>query len=1083
MARIPEAEIERIKRETDLKALIESYGVKLEPRGKDYAGLCPMHNDTSPSLLVNTEKNLWHCLGACQTGGTVFDWVMNMERVSFWHAFKRLQNPNRDPLQAISRQESFQCDVPDDELLRQVIDYYHATLKDSPDVLNYLQKRKLMHPELIDHFKLGYANKSLCYLLPKSWLKAGTEVRLRLQELGLIRESSHEHLAGCLVIPVIDENGQISEVYGRRVERKIRKGATPHVYLPGAHRGVFNIRALQASREIILCEALIDALTFWCYDFRNVTAAYGVNGFTQDYFEAFKKYKIEKVLIAYDHDEAGDMAAEKLAEKLTACGMSCFRLRFPLGMDVNLFAQCSGQPETDLKHVISAAAPFHQAAVFGSGRPDNVVSEPWSGVDRRDGPYSTETDQKPLPDRDEPAPCRHPLPATILAAKNKLDKPPEEYQSGEAAADEQRPAADSPAGNFPLEIKKEEITITLGDRRWRVRGLYRNMSYDQLRVNVMVLFKDRFFVDTLDLYSSRLRSAFVKQAAVELETGEEIIKTDLSRVFLKLEELQDEHIKQVLSPKKEEIVLSESERREALAFLEDPRLLSRILEDFEKCGVVGEEINKLVGYLAAVSRKQENPLAVIVQSSSAAGKTWLMESVLSFMPEEEKLKYSAMTGQSLYYLGEKDLKHKILAIVEEEGAEKASYALKLLQSEGELSIASTGKDPQTGKLVTHEYNVQGPVMIFITTTGIDIDEELQNRCLILTVNESRDQTRAIHQQQRLKRTLPGLREKRERSAVLKLHRNAQRLLRPLPVINQYAPQLTFLDDRTRTRRDNDKYLNLIEAIALLHQYQRPVKRMMGTGGGNGQPEEYIEVDLSDIETANQLAGEVLGRSLDELPPQTRQLLYIIEQYVTESCRQQETERPDFRFSRRSIREYCHWSNTRLVKHLERLEELEYLLIHRGGRGQSFVYELLYEGNGKDGKPFMMGLIDVEKLGKPVDSPTSHDSHLTPPKGNLTPQTHRLTPSKHPQNTGESPQKHPADFSPLAAADNDIEQRNKNNEEKTLIEPDSFSLPLHRGATDAAQPSSYHSYLAAKEKEFARPTAGDLPGAVPGNGRK
>jgi len=512
-----------------------------------------------------------------------------------------------------------------------------------------------------------------------------------------------------------------------------------------------------------------------------------------------------------------------------------------------------------------------------------------------------------------------------------------------------------------------------------------------------------------------------------------------------LEQLQDEQIKKTLEPKKVEVILTEAEREEALQFLKDPNLLDRVLSDFSKCGVVGEETNKLVGYLAAVSRKLDNPLAVIIQSSSAAGKTWLMETILSFMPEEERLKYSAMTGQSLYYLGEKDLKHKILAIVEEEGAEKASYALKLLQSEGELSIASTGKDPSTGKLVTHEYKVEGPVMIFITTTSIDIDEELQNRCLVLSVNESREQTRAIHQLQRERRTLEGLQNKREKTAILKVHRNSQRLLRPLAVVNPYAPRLTFLDDRTRTRRDHDKYLNLIEAIALLHQYQRPIKRMSG-----GTPDEYIEVQISDIETANKIAGEVLGRSLDELPPQTRQLLMIIERYVFESSQRLKIEKADFRFSRRNVREYCNWGNTRLVKHLERLEELEYLILHRGGRGQSFVYELLYEGNGKDGKPFMMGLIDVSQL------KSRYDSNLTPLKANL-------TPSKHPQNTGVSPRKHPPIISPLAASEKPLEQLSEKIAEKSHIGVPFLNQPSHHSAMFDL--SICYALLAAKEKEF------------------
>src|SRR4051812_19172292 len=91
-----------------------------------------------------------------------------------------------------------------------------------------------------------------------------------------------------------------------------------------------------------------------------------------------------------------------------------------------------------------------------------------------------------------------------------------------------------------------------------------------------------------------------------------------------------------------------------------------------------------------------------------------------------------MTGQACFYMAATDLRHKVLAVVEEEGAERASYALKLLQSEGELTIASTGKDPDTGKLATHEYRVEGPVMITLTTTAVELDEELVNRAIVLT---------------------------------------------------------------------------------------------------------------------------------------------------------------------------------------------------------------------------------------------------------------------------------------------------------------------------------------------------------------
>ena len=436
-----------------------------------------------------------------------------------------------------------------------------------------------------------------------------------------------------------------------------------------------------------------------------------------------------------------------------------------------------------------------------------------------------------------------------------------------------------------------------------------------------------------------------------------MIKKDLGKLLLKLEEIQQD--KQIQANEKDQPVpLSAQEQKAALELLQDGDLIDIIRQDFNKMGIVGEESNTLVGYLACVSRKLDRPLAVMIQSSSAAGKSSLMEAILALMPEEERTQYSAMTGQSLFYLGENSLKHKILAISEEEGASNASYALKLLQSEGEVTIASTGKDNDGGQLVTQEYTVKGPTMLFMTTTAINIDEELLNRCLVLSVNESREQTQAIHQIQRSRRTLKGLQNKLEQDAIKALHRNAQSLLKPLKIINPYADQLTFLSDKTRTRRDHEKYLTLIDCIALLHQYQRPVKSIEH----DGETLEYIEVTLKDIELANQLAHEVLGRTLDELPPQTRKLLTMIQTMTKDACQSQQIERSDYRFSRREIRERTGLGNTQLKIHCHRLEELEYLLIHRGGRGQSFEYELLYDQEVDQSQQHLMGLIEPKKIG-------------------------------------------------------------------------------------------------------------------------
>ena len=529
------------------------------------------------------------------------------------------------------------------------------------------------------------------------------------------------------------------------------------------------------------------------------------------------------------------------------------------------------------------------------------------------------------------------------------------------------------------QVRDEEIVIVLGDRRYRVRGLKKNLAFDvMLKVNVLIARGEAFHVDTLDLYSVRARGSFIAQAATELHVQEDVIRHDLGQVLRKLESLQERAIEQTLKPQDPVLAIPQEEAQSALALLKDPELLDHILTDFTRCGVVGEETNKLIGYLAATSRKLEAPLAVMVRSSSAAGKSSLMEAVLAFMPAEDKVQYSAMTGQSLFYMGAMDLKHKILALAEEEGAARASYALKLLQSEGVLSIASTGKDPETGKLVTQEYRVEGPVMIFSTTTAIDHDEELLNRCLTLGVDESREQTRAIHHLQRQKRTLEGLFARQAKQELLKQHQNAQRLLKPLAVRNPYADALTFPDERTRLRRDHEKYLTLIDTIALLHQHQRVLR----TAQHEGQTIEYVEVTLADIEVANRLAHEALGRSLDELSPQTRRLLELVTAMVDEACKVKALPRAAHRFSRRDVREYAGWSDFQVKMHMHKLEELEYVLVHRGGRGQSFVYELLYDGAGGDGQPFLMGLIDLETLKRTYDGKKEHPEARLEPSRSL-----------------------------------------------------------------------------------------------------
>ncbi len=944
MARIPEAELERLKAEISVERLVEASGIKLAKSGKDRLGKCPFHEDGEASLVVTPAKNLFHCFGCGAAGGPI-DWVMRTRGISFRHAVELLRADlslvagpivavKTSPVRRLPPPVAFDAD--DQGLLRQTIAYYHETLKTSPEALDYLKARGIDHPEAISRFKLGFSNRTLGYSLPNKHAKAGAEIRGRLEKVGIYRQTGHEHFCGSLVIPVLDENGNVLEAYGRKILHHLKKGIPSHLYLPGPHKGVWNVEALRDSKEIILCEALIDALTFWCAGFCNVTAAYGVEGFTQDHLEAFERYGTERVLIAYDRDEAGDRAAEKLAQKLTGKGMACYRIHFPKDMDANEYALKVQPAAKTLGMLIRTAEWWGGSAI---SKREAAKEETASTVQAQ-----TQTQSEPIP-APVPSLAADPKPPDAVGVEPALDTLP-------LPAFVKPPA---PGDDLPHEIQGQDLLINLEDRVYRVRGWQKPLNPETLKVNLMVSKDNRFHVDTLDLYQAKARSAFVKQAGLELSEAEDRLKLDLGKVLRKVETMQAEQLAEILAAKNptRRPVLSEKEHAEALALLKSPDLMKRILRDFEGLGIVGEEPNKLTGYLAAVSRLLDRPLALLIQSASAAGKSSLMDAVLDLVPEEDVVRYSAMSGQSLFYMGDRALQHKILAIAEEEGAKQASYALKLLQSEGRVTMASTGKDPATGMLVTHDYAVEGPVMLFLTTTAIDLDEELLNRCLVLTVNESREQTRAIHTIQRSRETLEGWLAKTKRESLLTLHRNAQRLLQPLAVVNPYADQLSFRDDQTRSRRDHVKYLTLIRSITLLHQYQREVR----THGDL----QYIEVTLSDIELANELAQEVLGRTVDELLPQTRKLLALLHDWVKENCKREGIEQTDFHFTRRQVRGATGWGDTQLRIHLDRLMEMEFLLAHRGKRGQTFSYELLYAGEDAEGRARLLGLIDCTRL--------------------------------------------------------------------------------------------------------------------------
>ena len=510
-----------------------------------------------------------------------------------------------------------------------------------------------------------------------------------------------------------------------------------------------------------------------------------------------------------------------------------------------------------------------------------------------------------------------------------------------------------------LEQKEEGIYFDFGKRKYRIRGLG-GKTTENLRVNLKVEHNDEnslnpsnssnssnYFshLDTFDLYSAKSRTVFIGQCRKIFKAGEGEMERELNLMVGELEK-----IKYLQEDKKEtesgQYVMSAEEEKQAVSALKSKTLMGDILKDMEELGYIGEEANKMIGYLVSISRKLEDPLSCVVNSQSSAGKSVLVETVEKLVSPEDCIFLSKMTMNSLYYMEKTRLKRKVVIMEERVGAEAADYSIRTLQSRKKLTQAVPVKDPKTGKIKTEILEVEGPIAYIETTTRPRIHEENATRCFELYLDESSEQTMRIQKLQRDSKNLNGFKRKQEQANLMKKHHNMQRILKTVKVVIPYAEYLKFPTKWLRTRRDHMRFLNLIEVITFLHQQQREVKR---TEEGH----EYIESTVQDYEAAYALARQVMGESFTELKKPQRELLKQIETMVKGSLEEELT--------RRQIREFVGIPDTRLRDLLQELVDLEYLLTIEGKQGKSFRYRLS-ERNIK-AEQIIEGLTTPEELEK------------------------------------------------------------------------------------------------------------------------
>ena len=771
--------IDRLKAANPLEAVLADRGIELKKKGRVLVARCPFHEEKTASFTVTASKGLYHCFG-CSARGDVFGFITKRDKVGFPRAMEILARRagldlkelmNEQPTPQVNGANGHGHEVPQIEttavdssttrrLLASVVEHYHRTFCERPDAQEYLKTRGLVDADLLKAWKVGYADGSLLKTLPKSG-----EVRDGLIALGVITAEGRELMGGCVVFPLADPISVAwINLYGRGVK------TDRHCYLPGPLRGVFNFQAARTGEEVILTESVIDACSFHQAGVRNSIPLYGINGFTSDHLDLLKREGMKRAVLALDNDEAGRRATDSIKERLTAAGIEARAVEWPEGVkDAN-------------EVLVSWSAELLREIASGHRQ-----AEP---LEARQGEDVAGVDSFPL-----------------------IDSVPR----GEADALEVSDKAPAASSAMPISTNKDG-SILLSRHGLDFSARFQSTLLGRLRVTVKVSRGDAFHVDSLDLYASRARSEFAKKVEKTLSAEAVQVESALLALIVECERVSEAEAGDVVAAQPEP--MSESERREALSFLKRPDLLDEISRDIDALGYVGEDTNKRLVYLVAVSRKLDDPLSAIVMSQSGAGKSGLTEVIERLTPAEDMVLLTRLTPQSLYYVEPGFLDRKLIVVEERSGSVEADYSIRVLQSRKKLIAAAPIKDPTTGNMRTKIFTVEARAAFIEATTAGSVNHENATRCFELSMDESPAQTQRIHERQRTMRTEAGLLLRKQAEAIARKHWNAQRLLEPLPVVIPFADRLTFPSSWMRTRRDHARFLNLIEVSAFLHQHQR-----------------------------------------------------------------------------------------------------------------------------------------------------------------------------------------------------------------------------------------------------------------------
>ena len=895
--------ISEIKAQLTIVETIMHYGLKPDHNGRLS---CPFHPDKTPSLQLYIKTNTWTCFSSnCDAGsGDVIDFIMKKDSSNKYQAIMKCKELIHllHPQAAPTMHHQTNSPVIDKQnkisFLEKIFAYFQNGLHMSKIGNEYLQQRGL------DKGKLAATGCAVGYNSGQYHHRTNSNLIEGSVKYGLLIPSDKNNTGGAgyniwgkmsIVFPLKNKQGQCISFYARSIyDTKHSK----HYYMRDSE-GLFPAYPMFNTKHLLITESVIDAATLLQHTEINsqftILAAYGTNRLTDEHLIAIKDLKeLEEIIFYFDGDDAGKKAVEKYTDTLKEL-----------------------MPNVNISHVVTLDDEDVNSIYCKYGL-DLLITQ----INEREASTPSGSpeggEKEGLVTLDIPTTINE----TIAQKEN---TPPKKVESkNESVSQSPSFGGLGEASSFTVD-NPEALVWQNKHLHIMILGGIKLSGLDRLKTTLKIKAKHNHYTPlrhNLDLYNTEHLLRLKQNVSEQLEVSITITDVSFNELIEDLENYRLQRIGSLQTVKTISAPMTTIETETSINYLKHPELMLNTMSDIGKTGVVGEHLNRMTMFLVFLSRITADPLHIISFGASGTGKTYLQENVAKLIPDEDKLEITALSGNALYYFKNDDLKNKLLLIEDYDGVQEGLYPLRELSTKQKITKRVPLKDSK-GNIKTYTFTVEGPVSIAGCTTKESVYEDNANRCILLYLDTGSEQDERIMEYQR--KVSAGLINYQEEEKYRSLLRNVQRMIKPIRVINPYAPCLKIPKNILKPRRSHRLYLRFIEIVTLYNQYQREVK----INPHDNEP--FIETTFDDIAWANKLLKHILIRKADELTTACRSFLERLKSHL--KTKGQNT------FKAKDIRSELRIHASSLKKYLLELSVNGYIKVSGGNKAKGYLYEI------------------------------------------------------------------------------------------------------------------------------------------------